>query len=283
MTSNAGSNINTNGIGFGKDTVIYNEERVKNSLQEVFRPEFLNRVDEIISFDSLTKEQLLQIVDLMLNDTKNVLLEKPLGAETFSEGIKVAPRTLCAEYLKRPWEIGGAKENISDAVNSQVPVHMFIRFEEEDVYHMGYLDRPYDDIVGFYEMGGNTVKLRPPVNKNFPLYNLMFPAGTEQVLIYNFDYPDFYDVGVLYNDNIVLRSHFNIRNKESSEKLILDGVEVFAEAEKNITVSENMGLRSRPSVQEGKIKSFMELTNSDKPLKNKLRIFFNKLVRYLVL
>ena len=47
--------------------------------KEIFRPEFLNRVDEIVTFDSLTKEQLLQIVDLLLIATKNALLDKDIG------------------------------------------------------------------------------------------------------------------------------------------------------------------------------------------------------------
>lgn len=76
MTSNAGSNLNTNSIGFGKQTV--DKNKVIDSLKEVFRPEFLNRVDEIISFDSLTKEQLLQIIDLMLKDTIKALNEKDI-------------------------------------------------------------------------------------------------------------------------------------------------------------------------------------------------------------
>ena len=76
MTSNAGSNLNTNSIGFGKQTV--DKNKVIDSLKEVFRPEFLNRVDEIISFDSLTKEQLLQIIDLMLKDTVKALNEKDI-------------------------------------------------------------------------------------------------------------------------------------------------------------------------------------------------------------
>lgn len=67
MTSNAGSNLNTNSIGFGNETV--NKNKIMDSLKEVFRPEFLNRVDEIVPFDPLTKDQLLQIVDLMLKDT----------------------------------------------------------------------------------------------------------------------------------------------------------------------------------------------------------------------
>ena len=79
MTSNAGSNLNTNSIGFGNETV--NKNKIMDSLKEVFRPEFLNRVDEIVPFDPLTKEQLLQIVNLMLKDTSKALKEKDIKME----------------------------------------------------------------------------------------------------------------------------------------------------------------------------------------------------------
>lgn len=79
MTSNAGSNLNNNSIGFGGQTISKN--KIMDSLKDVFRPEFLNRVDEIVSFDSLTKEQLLQIVDLMLKNTINALKEKDIQIE----------------------------------------------------------------------------------------------------------------------------------------------------------------------------------------------------------
>ena len=79
MTSNAGSNTNTNSIGFGKQTL--DKGKVMDKLKDVFRPEFLNRVDEIISFDPLTREQLLQIVDLMLKDTDKALKDKDITME----------------------------------------------------------------------------------------------------------------------------------------------------------------------------------------------------------
>ena len=74
MTSNAGSNLNNNSIGFGGKTV--DKFKIEDTLKDFFRPEFLNRIDEIIVFNSLTKEELLQIVDLMLTDTVDVLKEK---------------------------------------------------------------------------------------------------------------------------------------------------------------------------------------------------------------
>ena len=76
MTSNAGSNLNNNSIGFGNSTI--NKNKILDSLKDVFRPEFLNRVDEIVSFDPLTNEQLLQIVDLMLQDTVKALSNKDI-------------------------------------------------------------------------------------------------------------------------------------------------------------------------------------------------------------
>ena len=76
MTSNAGSNLNSNSIGFGGQTI--DKDKILDKLKDVFRPEFLNRIDEIVSFDPLNKEQLLQIVDLMLKDTLIALKEKDI-------------------------------------------------------------------------------------------------------------------------------------------------------------------------------------------------------------
>ena len=83
MTSNAGSNLNNNSIGFGGKTV--DKSKIENSLKDYFRPEFLNRVDEIIVFNSLTKEELMQIVDLMLADTIKVLENKNITMNVSNE------------------------------------------------------------------------------------------------------------------------------------------------------------------------------------------------------
>ena len=79
MTSNAGSNLNNNSIGFGKSEV--DKYKIEERLKDVFRPEFLNRVDEVVIFDSLTNDQLIEIVDLMLEDTKNALSDKDISLE----------------------------------------------------------------------------------------------------------------------------------------------------------------------------------------------------------
>ena len=87
MTSNAGSNLNQNGIGFGSANNEMNKARVMTALKQTFRPEFLNRVDETIIFNELTKEELLQIVDLMLNEIATELAEKNIHV-SFSDEVK---------------------------------------------------------------------------------------------------------------------------------------------------------------------------------------------------
>ena len=85
MTSNAGSNLNNNSIGFGKSEI--DKYKIEERLKDVFRPEFLNRVDEIVGFNSLNKEQLIKIVDLMLQDTSSALADKNITL-TLSEEAK---------------------------------------------------------------------------------------------------------------------------------------------------------------------------------------------------
>ena len=84
MTSNAGSNLNTNAIGFNNQNQA-NRSKILDIVKSSFRPEFINRVDEIIVFDSLSKEQLLKIINLMLKDTINALAQKNMTIEIDNE------------------------------------------------------------------------------------------------------------------------------------------------------------------------------------------------------
>ena len=102
MTSNAGSNLNTNSIGFG-GTSEASKNRMLGALKDLFRPEFLNRVDEIVAFDSLTNEQLLQIVDLMISDTQKVLNDRNIGLILTDEAKKyVLTKGTDLKYGARP-------------------------------------------------------------------------------------------------------------------------------------------------------------------------------------
>jgi len=70
MTSNAGTNMKSNGIGFSNEGYNALEPKVRSVLKETFRPEFLNRVDEIIIFTELSKDELKKIIDLMLMEVE---------------------------------------------------------------------------------------------------------------------------------------------------------------------------------------------------------------------
>ena len=76
MTSNAGSNNKTGTVGFGRSANEQNRDRVIKALQEFLRPEFINRVDEIVSFNQLTEENFRDIAALMLKELAAAIGEK---------------------------------------------------------------------------------------------------------------------------------------------------------------------------------------------------------------
>ena len=78
MTSNAGTSMKANRIGFGNTEYEAMESKVKDALRQTFRPEFLNRIDDIIVFSELSKEELSQIVELMLKEVKRDAEEKKI-------------------------------------------------------------------------------------------------------------------------------------------------------------------------------------------------------------
>ena len=79
MTTNAGSNNKTGNVGFGGTLSDMSRERAMKALNEFLRPEFINRVDEVICFNQLTEENFRGIAVLMLNEVKDVLKEKNLS------------------------------------------------------------------------------------------------------------------------------------------------------------------------------------------------------------
>ncbi|MDF2672258.1 MAG: ATP-dependent Clp protease ATP-binding subunit [Clostridiales bacterium] len=84
MTSNAGTDFKSYGIGFNQG---YNalENHAKEALKEIFRPEFLNRVDDVVVFKLLSKEELYDIIGLMLKEVSNEIGEKNMTMEVSGE------------------------------------------------------------------------------------------------------------------------------------------------------------------------------------------------------
>lgn len=76
MTSNAGSDRKDGSVGFGKSLSEQTQEKAVKALSEFLRPEFINRVDEVISFNKLTEENFRAIAGIMLTDLQQALSER---------------------------------------------------------------------------------------------------------------------------------------------------------------------------------------------------------------
>ncbi len=87
MTSNAGSEGRVGGLGFGRTDNDMIKEKTMQALRDFLRPEFINRVDEIITFNRLTEENFLGIADIMLAELKDSLQNRGL-ALTWDESVR---------------------------------------------------------------------------------------------------------------------------------------------------------------------------------------------------
>ena len=79
MTSNAGSDGRISGLGFGRTMYDQVKEKTMKALRDFLRPEFINRVDEIIFFNHLSEENFLGIADIMLAELKDNLAARGLS------------------------------------------------------------------------------------------------------------------------------------------------------------------------------------------------------------
>ncbi len=76
MTTNAGSSTKSGAVGFGGSLSDMSRERAMKALNEFLRPEFINRVDEIVCFNQLTEQDFRGIAALMLGELRDVMAEK---------------------------------------------------------------------------------------------------------------------------------------------------------------------------------------------------------------
>jgi len=76
MTSNAGSELKGGAVGFGQTASQQSREKALKALRDFLRPEFLNRVDEIVSFNKLSEDDFRKIAAIMLGDLRKALSER---------------------------------------------------------------------------------------------------------------------------------------------------------------------------------------------------------------
>lgn len=102
MTTNAGSEKSSANVGFVGTEGGITEARTEKALSSFLRPEFINRVDEIVVFKSLTRENFKSIARIMLNDLGGVLAEKGISFEYTDEvAALVAEKSYSVKYGAR--------------------------------------------------------------------------------------------------------------------------------------------------------------------------------------
>ncbi|MBR5479082.1 MAG: ATP-dependent Clp protease ATP-binding subunit [Clostridia bacterium] len=89
MTSNAGSQSNSGSAGFNQSITEVGKDKALKALSDFLRPEFVNRIDEIIAFNSLTRDDFVKIAHIMLSDLKKGLDEKKI-AFTYDDNLVAA-------------------------------------------------------------------------------------------------------------------------------------------------------------------------------------------------
>ena len=116
MTSNAGSNKSETALGFGKTADTLKSEKAIKALEQILRPEFLGRVDEIVVFSSLDVDALTKISELMLNEIKEPLSDRDIEF-SFDEKAKSALAQMAADKPRGARELRNAiRRNVEDKI-----------------------------------------------------------------------------------------------------------------------------------------------------------------------
>ena len=112
MTSNAGSEQRDNSLGFGRTVTEQSKEKAMNALKQFLRPEFINRVDEVISFNKLTEQDFRQIAVIMLNELKASMADR---------GIALTWEDSLLDYLtKKSYSIAYGARNLRRQIQKDV-------------------------------------------------------------------------------------------------------------------------------------------------------------------
>ena len=133
MTTNAGSDKSSSVVGFSETAEQQGKIKTENALSAFLRPEFLNRIDEIVTFRSLDKDDFTRIASIMLNDLKDVLDKKgirltwddavPARIAENSFSLKFGARNM-RRYIETEVEDPIANEVIANYAKGLVGVHL---------------------------------------------------------------------------------------------------------------------------------------------------------------
>lgn len=112
MTTNAGSNTKGGSLGFGGSLNDMGRERALKALNDFLRPEFINRVDEIVYFNQLSEDNFRRIAELMLAETRDAIAER---------GIAMSWNDSLIDYLvKRSYSVTYGARNLRRTIQKDV-------------------------------------------------------------------------------------------------------------------------------------------------------------------
>ena len=142
MTSNLGTSSETKGrFGFVTSRAAddgqreQRQEQIEKGLREAFRPEFLNRIDEIIIFEPLTEQELAQIVDLMLNDVRKRLSDRSVDFQVTA----AAKAELVKEGFDRMYGARPLRRTVQRRIENPLAKHILAgTFGEGDIVEVDY-------------------------------------------------------------------------------------------------------------------------------------------------
>lgn len=116
MTSNAGSTDKSIGVGFNRTETEISKEKAMKGLREFLRPEFISRIDEVVVFRNLTKEDFQKIAALMLDEMKEPLAEKGIAVQ-YDDAALAA---IAEESFGKPYGARDIRRVIRQKVEDQV-------------------------------------------------------------------------------------------------------------------------------------------------------------------
>ena len=124
MTTNAGSDKRTGSVGFNMSADEQGKEKAVKALNDFLRPEFINRVDEIIYFHHLTEENIRAIASLMLEDLRTAMAERGT-ALTWDESVitYLAEKGYSAAYGARNLQ-RLIQKDVEDAIATEIIDHL---------------------------------------------------------------------------------------------------------------------------------------------------------------
>jgi ATP-dependent Clp protease ATP-binding subunit ClpA len=136
MTTNAGSGRAATPLGFTASDKVAEQGKIEKALLEFLRPEFINRVDEIVVFNSLTVEDFASIVKIMLSDLSDLLADRNIAFSytdaakhliaAESHSVKYGARNM-RRYIQRNIEDPIAEAIISDSNGTITKIHLSVK------------------------------------------------------------------------------------------------------------------------------------------------------------